>query len=866
MPFVFPRPFFSVSKRFRSFLEPAETLFLRSAPSRCRVISLRGGESLAYGNTGIFCPITSAACRDDLTVKTHSLIRRLTLAFLVVMAVLVSFQKAAAQSAVKVTWLANSETDLEGYKVFMGTKPASLVLADTVTAGTESRLSGLAPATTYYFAVQAYNTSGLVSALSTAVAFTTAPVFSPEIEIRDANGEPMTSGPAGILFDPTGLGTSAAVTTLTIQNTGNADLTQLNFALSGAHPGDFEVSSSGNSTLTPNAYTLLQVTFTPTATGNRTALLSISSNDADESPFVVSLTGEGTNDIGISLPEIVIQRSDGVNLAEDATLGFGAADLGSSANSQSLTIRNTGSADLSGLTVATLGTHSQDFSVSGLPSSILAPGQSADLTITFAPRAEGARSAALQIVSNDANESPFNIALSGIGVAHPEITVSNSAGDLLIDQTAILTHGSVNLGASGMSQTLTIANTGTGPLSGIAIALDGSNAADFTVFSPTITTLAPGATTTINITFVPKAAGSRTAALHITSNDADEASFDIALSGTGVAVPEIGIENPAAANLTDGSAAVAFGTVQLGPSGATQTLTIRNHGTGNLAGLSATVDGPNASDFTVTALVSTSLAPGANMALVIAFKPSAAGLRSAFLRIASNDADESPFDISLSGTGLALPEIGLIKQDLTNMADGAALAFGSLNLGPSTSVQTITIRNSGEATLSGLAITVAGTNPADFTTSALSSTSILPGGSLSFTVTFKPLAAGTRSASLQLTNNDADENPYDLTLSGIGVGVPEITVADQDLTLLVDNAGLLSFGNAPVGVAGASRTLTIRNDGTGDLTGLLASLSGTNASDFILSSPLPSSLAPGSPDDIEHRIQALCYQLANCQT
>jgi hypothetical protein len=289
----------------------------------------------------------------------------------------------------------------------------------------------------------------------------------------------------------------------------------------------------------------------------------------------------------------------------------------------------------------------------------------------------------------------------------------------------------------------------------------------------------------LSIGFKPSATNSRTAKLSIASNDADEQPFDIPLTGTGIGVPEIGVETSSAANLLDGSATVAFGPVLLGPSGAAQTLTIRNHGSGNLSGLSATVDGAHASDYSVSALTGTSLAPGANMALTITFKPAAAGSRNAFLRINSNDADESPFDISLTGSGLTLPEIGLVKQDLTALADGATLAFGSVNLGPSTSNQTITIRNTGDGALTGLALTLAGTNASDFITSALSSTSIAPGGSLTFTVTFKPSATGNRSASLRIANNDADENPYDLALTGTGVGIPEIAVADQDQTTLV---------------------------------------------------------------------------------
>lgn len=51
---------------------------------------------------------------------------------------------------------------------------------------------------------------------------------------------------------------------------------------------------------------------------------------------------------------------------------------------------------------------------------------------------------------------------------------------------------------------------------------------------PGAVSLAPGASTTFKVTFKPTAAGTRKAAIHIESNDADENPFDIKLGGEGV--------------------------------------------------------------------------------------------------------------------------------------------------------------------------------------------------------------------------------------------------------------------------------------------------------------------------------------------
>jgi hypothetical protein len=76
------------------------------------------------------------------------------------------------------------------------------------------------------------------------------------------------------------------------------------------------------------------------------------------------------------------------------------------------------------------------------------------------------------------------------------------------------------------------------------------------------------------------------------------------------------------------------------------------------------------------------------------------------------------------------------------------------------------ITNRGTADLTGLAITKDGSHPADFTVTALGATTLAPGASTTFTVTFSPTAVGSRNAALHLASNDGDENPFDITLTG----------------------------------------------------------------------------------------------------
>ena len=122
------------------------------------------------------------------------------------------------------------------------------------------------------------------------------------------------------------------------------------------------------------------------------------------------------------------------------------------------------------------------------------------------------------------------------------------------------------------------------------------------------------------------------------------------------ALPEIAVEQPAGTNLADGTASVAFGSVPPG-SNSSKTFTIRNTGNANLTGLGITLDGTHAADFSVTASPTAPVTgPTGSTTFIVRFAPATAGAKSAALHIASNDADENPFDIALTGTGLTALE------------------------------------------------------------------------------------------------------------------------------------------------------------------------------------------------------------------
>jgi hypothetical protein len=116
-------------------------------------------------------------------------------------------------------------------------------------------------------------------------------------------------------------------------------------------------------------------------------------------------------------------------------------------------------------------------------------------------------------------------------------------------------------------------------------------------------------------------------------------------------VPDIAIQQPAKSNLVDGKSKKSFGTLKVGKKGAAKTFTIVNTGTAKLTGLAVSLKGKQKGSFIAGNPRKKSLAPGASTTFEVSFKPTAKGTRKATIQVSSNDEDEDPFDIEISGEG-----------------------------------------------------------------------------------------------------------------------------------------------------------------------------------------------------------------------
>ena len=376
-------------------------------------------------------------------------------------------------------------------------------------------------------------------------------------------------------------------------------------------------------------------------------------------------------------PDIIVEQPAGTALTDNvSTVAFGTTSTGTSLT-RTFKIINTGNADLTSLAVNKDGTNAADFSVGSLSSTTVTPSSTATFDVTFTPSTIGAKIAAIHIASNVTGaKNPFDINLTGTGAILPEIVIEQPAGTGLTDNVSSVNFGSAVSGSSTAAKVFTIKNIGTADLTGIAIAKDGTNAAEFTVDATgMLTTILAGQSTTFSVTATPSGGGTRSAAIHVASNDADENPFDIALTVTGL-VPQISVEQPAGTALSDGVSTVSYG---LGITGAssTKTFTIKNTGTADLTGLSLTKDGTNSGDYSVDATgMSTTIIAGGSTTFTVTFTPAAIGTRTAAIHIANNDGPRNPFDIALTGEGV-IPSQAAQQAYAKASNPGASDVFGT---------------------------------------------------------------------------------------------------------------------------------------------------------------------------------------------
>jgi uncharacterized delta-60 repeat protein len=219
--------------------------------------------------------------------------------------------------------------------------------------------------------------------------------------------------PPTLTFGSVVLGTGPASGSTTCTNTGPSRLQITGVAVSGANTADFAVSTAGclQVTLAPGQACQLPVTFTPGAVGIRSAVLTVAhSQQGRAGPVPVQLTGTG--------------------LARNTTLSFKPNPLTfpeqlglATSGPRTVTVTNAGNDKVVVNGVGVTDNPQGDFAISASTCTgvTLPPGGRCTVSVTFTPRAPGARTAVLRFDDTGAG-APHLLALRGTG-AVPTLTL-----------------------------------------------------------------------------------------------------------------------------------------------------------------------------------------------------------------------------------------------------------------------------------------------------------------------------------------------------------------------------------------------------------------------------------------------------------
>lgn len=502
---------------------------------------------------------------------------------------------------------------------------------------------------------------------------------------------------------------------------------------------------------TMNATTMV-LSITPTAAGPFSApvIIATSATNTTENPYNFTISG-----MAIAPPEIDV---DG--FADGAMDDAGNALVGQSF-SRSYGINNLGGVNLTISNVVPGTGTNCTIVVFTAPTMTVAPMAATAVTMRVTASAPGPFSCPFQILSNDADEAMYDLAITGTGIA-PEIVIDGPAGTIVDGSTDDA--GSSHPATVAFTRMYSIFNTGTANLviTGPVVATNLANCT-VTITQPALTSIPAGGSTTFTVQVTPGSPGQFGFDLAVPNSDTSESSYDITVFGSAGVAPQ-----PALRVSRSGLDIANMGGDPLGSRSSTAPIevdyTITNDGTANLDVTSVTA--PPFQWMNTSATVSGgtgTIAPGGTATFHITIQPSNPGAWAFIVNVATNDQNYQPsFTFVVSGDVQLPAEI-----DILGFADGGMDPVGAIPVGLSVT-RSYTVKNLGPGPLTLGATTFTNNNSVCSVAMPAPAMSLPPMATTTLKISAAPDQAGQFACTLHLANDDGDENPYDITITGNG--------------------------------------------------------------------------------------------------
>jgi len=556
-------------------------------------------------------------------------------------------------------------------------------------------------------------------------------------------------------------------------------VTGVNTIVGVSTPGEFAATYDGCSgaTVAANGSCQMNVTLTPSATGTRTGSMGFPVTFADTTTTTVT---ENLSGIGVAAaPTLQFQP---------ASLNF-LPEIVSNTSAQSyIAVKNIGNKTVH---FSSMASPSAGFVLGGsgdgcfaLSLNNLGVGQTCYIYVSFAPTTTGNITGTLT-VNDNATGGPHSLALAGTGIL--------ASQQIAISQTA-LTFGNQPQGSISSPQLVYVTNQSDTTVTSLGAVLGGTNSADYQLTNNCSTSLGARAICSLSIKFAPAVSATGTRTASITLSDSDTGSpRTITLSGTAIVPgPAVALAPPSP---------LTFATQNVGTTSGTENFSVTNTGSASLTVSNVALSGTNAAEFSIVSngCSGAVLTPSQNCIVGIRFSPALGGTRTAIASV-TDTATGSPQTIALSGFGYGIPSANL---------SSAILTYASTNVGVTTAAQSVTLSNPGTDTLNIAGINLTGPNTGDFTTLVTTCLATLaPGANCTISTKFAPIATGTRTAAITITDN----------ANNIPGSTESVTVTGTGLINSSTTAATLTSGTNP-STYGASLTFkaTVTTGATGSV-------------------------------------------------
>jgi hypothetical protein len=538
--------------------------------------------------------------------------------------------------------------------------------------------------------------------------------------------------PASLNFGNQAVNTSSPVLTAILANIGGDPLAVNKIDITGTDSGFFAVSNKCTITMQSGQTCPVNLRFNPIALTSYSANLRVSDN-APGTPQLAPISGTGVNP---QFPSVALSVS---------SLSFGSQAVNTASDAQTVSVTNTGNANLNIRSLVVTGQSPRSYPSSNNCGSQLAAGASCQVRVRFNPLVAQASSAAVTI-TDDAPNSPQKIMLSGTG----------TQGTLSLSDN-LITFPNQIIGTSSFAYQVMLKNTGSAAVGISSIWWAGPNQTSFAVSNDCGASLSVSSSCTLRLRFIPTATAEAFAAVYITSTAGDP--LVMQLRGTGVGAPAVSLS----------AASVAFGGTSGHSINEVQTVTMTNTGGSILPVQKIVVTGPNAAAFPSSNTCGAGIDAGASCTIRVRYIPVASGEATASILIMDGAAN-SPQHISLSGSNLP----AAVTLSATS------LGFADQLVNTTAPQQSLLLTNTGGAPLPITSISITGANGAYFPTGNTCNAMVKPGAYCVIYVGFTPLSVGDFHVTLSIVDG-APNSPQQIPVTGSGVLAPILSLSNNNL-------------------------------------------------------------------------------------